>query len=75
MVDRGFSSARSLGVANPATALQGDQNLKYRQTLDAALGQAQTPEQIAALKARGTRYGVPAEAFDRRAKWWETNRR
>ena len=73
--NRGVSTAKALGVANPNSILQGDQNLKYRQTLDTALGQAQTPEEIAALKARGTRYGVPAGAFDRRAKWWETNRR
>lgn len=72
---RGFTAAKSLGVANPNTILQGDQNLKYRQTLDTALGQAKTPEEVAALKARGTRYGVPAEAFDRRVKWWENNRR
>ncbi len=73
--DQASQRAKDLGVEDPNTILQGNSELKYRQTLDSALGQAKTPEEIAALKARGTRYGVPAKAFDRRAKWWETNRR
>lgn len=74
-LDTAVAGAQTLGVANPKSILNTGDELKYRKTLDTALGQAKTPEEIAALKARGTRYGVPAEAFDRRAKWWETNRR
>jgi hypothetical protein len=74
-LDVAVTGAQAMGVENPKSILNGADDLKYRQTLDSALGQAKTPEEIAALKARGTRYGVPAEAFDRRAKWWETNRR
>jgi hypothetical protein len=74
-LDTAVAGAQTLGVANPKSILNTGDKLKYRRTLDTALGQAKTPEEIAALKARGTRYGVPAEAFDRRAKWWETNRR
>ncbi len=71
---RGRKSAELLGVENPDSILSGDRNLKYRRTLDSALGQAKTPEEIAALKARGTQFGISPQAFDRRAKWWDTNR-
>jgi hypothetical protein len=88
---RGESAARYLGVENPTnvfkgdqrlkyrktldSALKGDQRLKYRKTLDSALKEAKTPEDIAALKERGARYGgVSPEAFDRRAEWWNRNR-
>lgn len=73
--ERGYRAAQSLGVENPNSVLKGgDRNLKYRQTLDSALGQAKSPEEIAALKERGMKNGITAAAFDRRAKWWETNR-
>jgi len=72
---RGESSARFLGVENPTNVFKGDQRLKYRKTLDSALKEAKTPEDIAALKERGARYGgVSPEAFDRRAEWWNRNR-
>jgi hypothetical protein len=74
-LDTAVAGAQALGVTNPESILNTGDELKYRKTLDTVLGQAKTPEEIAALKARGTRYGVPAEDFDRRAKWWETNRR
>jgi len=72
---RGESAARFLGVENPTNVFKGDQRLKYRQTLDTALKEAKTPEEVAALKERGARYGgVSPEAFDRRAEWWNRNR-
>lgn len=71
---RGFNSAKSLGVADPNSVLQGNTQLKYRQTLDQALGAAKSPQEIDSLRERGSRFGVPIEAFNRRAKWWETNR-
>ena len=72
---RGESAARFLGVENPTNVFKGDQRLKYRKTLDTALKEAKTPEDIAALKERGARYGgVTPEAFDRRAEWWNRNR-
>lgn len=71
---RGKETARSLGVENPDSILSGDSNLKYRQTLDMALGQAKTPEEVAALKERGSKFGISSKAFDRRAKWWDSNR-
>jgi hypothetical protein len=70
----GLQTAQNLGVANPTSILGGDTQLKYRQTLDQALGAAQSPTEIAALRDRGKRFGVPVESFNRRAKWWETNR-
>ncbi len=73
-LDAAVAGAQELGVGNPKSILNSGDPLKYRRTLDSALGNAKTPEEIAALKARGTRYGVPAEAFDRRAKWWENKR-
>ena len=72
---QGINAATTLGVASPEDITIGDTNLRYRQTLDSALGQAQTPEQIAALRDRGSRFGVDNAAFDNRAKWWERNRR
>ena len=71
---RGRKSAEQLGVENPDSILSGDRNLKYRQTLDSALGQAKSPEEIAALKERGSKFGISSGAFDRRAKWWDSNR-
>jgi len=71
---RGETAARTLGVRNPGSILSSDPNKVYRKTLDSALGQATTPEEIAGLRERGARFGVAPEAFDRRAKWWERNR-
>jgi len=71
----GSIDARNLGVTNPGSIFSGDSTLKYRQTLDNTLGEATSPEEIAALRARGTASGITPEAFDRRAKWWERNRR
>ena len=73
-LNRGREAARSLGVDDPDSILSGDRNLKYRQTLDMALGKATSPEEIAALKERGTKFGISPKAFDRRAKWWDSNR-
>lgn len=73
-LNRGREAARSLGVAEPDAILSGDRNLKFRQTLDTALGQAKTPEEVAALRERGTKAGISPKAFDRRARWWESNR-
>ena len=70
----GEYAARGLGVANPRSILSGDRSLVYRKTLDSALKQAGTPEEIAALKERGSRFGVKPEAFDKRAQWWDRNR-
>ena len=72
--DRGRETALTLGVKNPENILAGDTKLKYRRTLDTALGQAKTPEEVAALKERGTKFGISPSAFDRRAKWWDSNR-
>lgn len=71
---RGREAAESLGVQDPDSILQGNRNLKYRQTLDSALGEAKSPEEIAALRERGTKQGISPKAFDRRVKWWESNR-
>lgn len=71
---QGRKAAEGLGVTDPDSLLSGDRNLKYRQTLDMALGQAKSPEEIAALKERGSKFGVSSGAFDRRAKWWDSNR-
>lgn len=73
--NRGLATAEGLGIENPEAILEGDTDLTYRRTLDSALGQARTPGQIASLRERGTRFGVPVDAFNARAKWWETNRR
>jgi len=73
-LNRGREAARSLGVDDPDSILSGDRNLKYRQTLDMALGKATSPEEIAALKERGTKFGISPKAFARRAKWWDSNR-
>lgn len=47
---------------------------KDRYDLDGELGAAKSPEEIAALKERGTKLGISSTAFDRRAKWWDSNR-
>lgn len=73
-LEQGRRTATDLGVQNPDSILFKGGNLKYRQTLDTALGQAKTPEEIAALKARGTKFGISPQAFDRRANWWDSNR-
>lgn len=73
-LSRGRNAAASLGVQDPDSILSGDRNLKYRQTLDSALGQAKTPEEVATLKERGTRNGISSKAFDRRKQWWDSNR-
>jgi hypothetical protein len=73
-IQTGIQTAQSLGVQNPTGILQGDSRLKYRQTLDQALGAAKSPQEIDILRQRGERFGVPVESFNRRAKWWETNR-
>lgn len=73
-LNRGREAARSLGVAEPDTILSGDRNLKFRQTLDTALGQAKTPEEVSSLRERGAKAGISPQAFDRRARWWESNR-
>jgi len=75
MLQRGLDTAKSLGVSNATSVLRGDPNLRYRRTLDSALGQARTPAEVAALRQRGTRYGVTPADFDRRANWWERNRK
>lgn len=75
LLNKGRAAAIRLGVENPDKILGGDRNLLFRRTLDSALGNAKTPEEIAALKERGIKNGVEASAFDRRAKWWDTNRR
>lgn len=67
-------NARDLGVADPTSVVPRDMRLKYRKTLDAALGSATTPEEVASLKERGARFGVSGKAFDRRAEWWNRNR-
>ena len=71
---RGWSAAQSLG-ADPSRLYRGDRNLRYRRTLDTALGAARTPAEVAALRARGTRYGIAPADFDRRANWWERQRK
>lgn len=71
---RGLDSASRLGVADPTSVLRGDQNALYRRTIDSELGKASDPGAVAALRERGTRYGIKPEAFDKRAKWWERNR-
>jgi hypothetical protein len=70
----GEYAAINLGVKNPRSILSEDPNKVYRRTLDSALGKATTPEEIAQLKERGSRFGVKPEAFDRRAEWWNRNR-
>lgn len=73
---RGVAAARAQGVS-PDQMLdltKGDANLKFRQTLDQALGQASSPEEIDDLRQRASRMGVASEAFDRRKNWWEKNR-
>jgi hypothetical protein len=47
---------------------------KDRYGLDAELGAAKSPDQVAALKERGAGLGISSRAFDRRAKWWDSNR-
>lgn len=69
---QGRQAAESLGVKDPSSILKGNRDLKYRQTLDSALGQAKTPEEVSALRERGARNGISPEAFDRRKKWWDT---
>lgn len=71
----GALNAQELGVTNPNSIFTGDPTLKYRQTLDSTLGEATSPEEIAALRARGTAAGISPAAFDKRTKWWERNRR
>ena len=66
----GYGAAMDLGVEEPNNLFGQNDDLKYRQTLDSALGQAKTPEERAALKQRGVKYGVRAQDFDRRANWW-----
>lgn len=70
----GEYAARGMGVTNPRSILSGDQNLRYRKTLDTAIKQAETPEDVAQLRERGARFGVKPEAFDRRVEWWNTKR-
>lgn len=72
---RGFTAARGLGVANPTSVYQGNRDLRYRRTLDSALGAARSPDEVAVLRQRGTKYGIPAADFDRRASWWERQRK
>jgi len=75
MAQRGLDAASRLGVSNPTSVLRGDPNLRYRKTLDSALSAAKSPAEIEALRKRGIRYGVTAADFDRRANWWERNRK
>lgn len=70
----GEFAARGLGVADPRSILSGDTNLRYRKTLDTAIKQAETPDDVAQLRERGARFGVKPEAFDRRVEWWNKNR-
>lgn len=71
----GEYAAMELGVRNPRSILSEDPKLTYRKTLDTALGQAETPEDIAQLKERGARYGgIKPAAFARRVEWWNRNR-
>lgn len=76
---RGQEAARGMGVERPEAVIEGsddDLRLKYRRTIDSALGEARSPEEVAKLRERAARFGgVSGEDFDRRAKWWETNRR
>lgn len=73
--DRGYAAATQLGVGNPNSIFSGDSTLRYRNTLDSTLGAATSPEEISALRSRGLASGISPQAFDRRAKWWERNRR
>lgn len=75
MAQRGLDAASGMGVQQPYRILQGDQNRKFRKTLDSALGKASSPADVAALRERGTRYGIPQANFDRRANWWDRNRK
>ncbi len=75
MAQRGLDEARRLGIKDPTSVLRGDANLRFRKTLDGALGKAKTPAEVAALRQRGTNYGVAPADFDRRANWWEKNRK
>lgn len=72
---RGLDSASRLGVSDPTSILRGDRRMTFRRTLDSALGKARSPAEVAMLKQQGERGGVDAAAFDRRANWWEKNRR
>ena len=72
---RGLDSASRLGVADPTSILRGDRRMTFRKTLDSALSRAKSPAEIAMLKQRGEQGGVDAAAFDRRANWWEKNRK
>lgn len=71
----GRTNAEDLGVTNPDSVFSGDPTLNYRRTLDNTLGAATSPEEISALRTRGLASGITPEAFDRRTKWWERNRR
>lgn len=75
MAQQGINMAKRLGVGDPTSVLRGDPNLRYRKTLDSALGKAKSPAEVAALRQRGIRYGVAPADFDRRANWWERNRK
>lgn len=74
-VQRGNDSAMRLGVSDPGAILRGDRKLAFRKTLDSALGKARSPAEVAMLKSRAGQGGVDAAAFDRRANWWEKNRK
>lgn len=51
------------------------ENSKYRQVLDNTLKRATSPEEIAGLKNRAVKSGISERAFDKRAAWWEKNRK
>lgn len=71
---RGIDSAAGLGVKDPVSILRGNTDLKYRRTLDRAIGSAKSPAEIASLKARGESMGIKGADFDRRADWWKRKR-
>lgn len=75
---RGLNAARDLGVAEQAIgdlANSEDSQLRYRQLLDRAIGEATTDEEVDALRRRGVESGIAPEAFDRRASYWSNRRR
>lgn len=74
-LDRAEAGARALGVQGVGALSQGDTALKYRQTLDQALGQAESPEEIQGLRDRGLASGIDEGAFDRRAQYWDEQRK
>ena len=50
-------------------------SLQFRQGLDRALGQAKTAGERTDLQAAARKAGISDEAFNRRANWWDSNRR